>query len=68
MKIKKEYIGSKVWSRILGRMILVEEGKEKLFEGLGINYIFETNEPRLIKKRDVKTTKKRNKRADSDSQ
>jgi hypothetical protein len=49
-------------------MILVEEGKEKLFEGLGINYIFETNKPRLIKKRDVKTTKKRNKRADSYSQ
>jgi hypothetical protein len=68
MKIKKEYIGSKVWSRIMERMILVEEGKEKLFEGLGINYIFETNEPRLIKKRNVKTTKKRNKRADSDSQ
>ena len=68
MKIKDEYIGSKVWSRILDRMILVEEGKEKLFEGLGINYIFETNKPRLIKKRDVKTTKKRNKRADSDSQ
>ena len=68
MKIKKEYIGSKVWSRIMERMMLVEEGQEKLFEGLGINYIFETNEPRLIKKRNAKTTKKRNKRADSDSQ
>lgn len=67
MKIKKKYIGSKVWSRILERMILVEEGQEKLFEGLGINYIFETKVPKLIKKRNVKNTKKRNKHSDSDS-
>tara|TARA_R100000655_G_scaffold28095_8_gene57088 strand:+ start:723 stop:929 length:207 start_codon:yes stop_codon:yes gene_type:complete len=67
MKIKKKYIGSKVWSRILERMILVEEGQEKLFEALGINYIFETKVPKLIKKRNVKNTKKRNKHSDSDS-
>jgi|10_taG_2_1085330.scaffolds.fasta_scaffold230687_2 hypothetical protein len=67
MKLKKEYLGSKVWSRILERMILVEEGKEKLYEQLGINYIFETKLPKLIKKRDVKSRKKRNKHTDSDS-
>lgn len=67
MKLKKEYLGAKVWSRILERMILVKEGNEKLLSDLGINYVFETNVPKLIKKRDVKSRKKRNKHADSDS-
>ena len=67
MKLKKEYLGSKVWSRILQRMILGKEANEKLLSDLGINYVFETNVPKLIKKIDVKSRKKRNKHADSHS-
>ena len=64
MKIKKEYIGAKCWSKLTTRFYKIEEDKGDLYMNLGIFYIFETDKPKLIKY--VDNTKKRKQPVDSD--
>lgn len=64
MKIKKEYIGAKCWSKLTTRFYKIEEDKGDLYMNLGIFYIFETDKPKLIKY--VDNTKKRKHAVDSD--
>ena len=59
LKIKKEYIGSKVRAGLLKKWYVIEEGNEQLYWELGILSIFESNEPAIIKiKKDAKDRKK----------
>ena len=62
MKIKKEYIGAKCWSKLTSRFYKIEESQGELYMNLGIFYIYENDQPKLIKY--VDNTKKR-KYADS---
>jgi hypothetical protein len=64
MKIKKEYIGSKCWSKLLSRWLIIEESKSDFYWKAGILYIYETTAPKLIKY--VDNTKKRNNATNSD--
>lgn len=48
MKIKKEYIGTKVKSIFLNQWFKIEEGNENLYQAVGLD-IFESNEPKLLK-------------------
>jgi hypothetical protein len=66
MKIKKEFIGCKVWSPLMGRLFLVEENNGELLLSLGVMDIFELEEPNLVKKINVKNTKKRSNAINSD--
>lgn len=69
LKIKKEYIGSKVRAGVLNKWYIIEEGNEQLYWQLGILDIFERSEPAIIKKKeDVKDRKKSAKHVDSDSE
>ena len=67
MKIKKEYIGSRVKSSILNKWYTIEEGQEELYASVGLMNIFEEEEPKIIKKKDVKNPKRSSKQSDSDS-
>jgi len=58
LKIKKKYIGSKVFQPILGQMILIEEGKEEKYYKLGLDIFTKRMNPVLQKK----TTRKRKKK------
>lgn len=62
MKIKKEYIGAKCYSKLTGRYWKIDETKGDLYMNLGIFYIYETDTPKLIKY--VDNSKKRNNSAD----
>jgi len=64
MKIKKEYIGSKCWSKLLSKWLIVEESKGDFYMQAGIFDIYETTAPKLIKY--VDNTKKRNNAINSD--
>jgi hypothetical protein len=64
MKIKKEYIGSKCWSKLLSRWLIIEESKSDFYWKAGIFEIYETSAPKLIKY--VDNTKKRNNAINSD--
>lgn len=69
MKIKKELIGSRVKSEILGKWYTIEEGNEELYASVGIMHIFEIEKPKLIKKEeDVKNPKRGRKQSDSNSE
>jgi hypothetical protein len=57
MKIKKEYIGAKCWSKLTSRFYKIEESQGELYMNLGIFYIYENDQPKLIKY--VNTTKRR---------
>lgn len=57
MKIKKEYIGAKCFSKLTQRFYKIEEGQGDLYMNLGIFYVYETDQPKLIKY--VDNTKKR---------
>lgn len=65
LKIKKEYIGSKVYHATLNKHFTIEEGNEKLYEKLGLNVFEAKGKPKLNK--DVKNTKRRNKQSGSNS-
>jgi hypothetical protein len=41
MTIKKEYIGATVYCKILSHNMLIEEGREKEYKLLGLDFIFE---------------------------
>jgi len=64
MKIKKEYIGTKCWSKLLSRWLVIDETKGDFYWQAGLLYIYETTAPKLIKY--VDNTKKRNNPIDSD--
>ena len=64
MKIKKEYIGTKCWSKLLSKWLVIDETKGDYYMQAGIFYIYETTAPKLIKY--VDNTKKRNNSIDSD--
>jgi hypothetical protein len=49
MKIRKELIGSKVFSTMMSRWILIEEGQEKMLVAFGITGIFEEKQPKIKK-------------------
>ena len=49
MKIRKELIGSKVFSTMMSRWILIEEGQEKTLVAFGITGIFEEKQPKTKK-------------------
>ena len=49
MKIRKELIGSKVFSTMMSRWILIEEGQEKMLVAFGITGIFEEKQPKTKK-------------------
>lgn len=69
LKIKKEYIGSKVRAGVLNKWYVIEEGNEELYWQLGILDIFERSEPAIIKKKeDVKNRKKSAEHVDSNSE
>jgi hypothetical protein len=59
LKIKKNLIGAKVFHVTLNQYIEIEEGKEDLYENLGLN-VFETPSTPKLKRNAKKTTKKRN--------
>lgn len=48
MKIKKELIGARVKSIFLNQWFTIEEGKEEMYQAIGLD-IFESNEPKLLK-------------------
>ena len=56
MKIKKELIGSKVFSSILRQFILIEEGNEKKYFKMGLDVFEKAKKPKLQK--NAKNTKK----------
>jgi hypothetical protein len=64
MKIKKEYIGARCWSKLTSSFYTIEENQGELYMNLGIFYIYETDKPKLIKY--VDNTKKRKQPVDSD--
>lgn len=66
MKVKKEFIGCKCWSPLMQRYVKIEEGKDEMYLSLGILDIYEFEKPNLVKKENVKNTKKRNNAVDSD--
>lgn len=69
LKIKKEYIGSKVRAGVLKKWYIIDEGNEELYWQLGILDIFERSEPAIIKKKeDVKNRKKSAEHIDSNSE
>jgi hypothetical protein len=66
MEIKKEYIGCKVWSSVLSRYVVIEADKGEMYFSLGIVEIYEFEKPNLVKKSNVKNSKKRNDTIDCD--
>jgi hypothetical protein len=63
MKIKKEYIGARCWSKLTSSFYTIEENQGELYMKLGIFYIYENDQPKLIKY--VDNTKKRKQPVDS---
>ena len=57
MKLRKELIGSYVYHKILNRNILIEEGKEEMYEKLGLDVFTKRPKPKLTK--NVKDKKER---------
>jgi hypothetical protein len=64
MKIKKEYIGAKCWSKLTSRFYKIEESQGELYMNLGIFYIYENDQPKLIKY--VDNTKRRGNKLNND--
>ena len=64
MKIKKEYIGAKCWSKLTSRFYKIEESQGELYMNLGIFYIYENDQPKLIKH--VNTTKRQPNKLNND--
>lgn len=49
MKLRKDLIGSYVYHKILNRNILIEEGKEEMYEKLGLDVFTKRPKPKLTK-------------------
>ena len=65
MEIKAKLIGTKAWSPVFKKWMIIERGKEDLYLACGIIDIFEKRKPKLIK--DAKDSKEFNINNDSDS-
>lgn len=65
MEIKAKLIGTKAWSPVFKKWMIIERGKEDLYLASGIIDIFEKRKPKLIK--DAKDPKEFNINNDSDS-
>ena len=65
MEIKAKLIGTKAWSPVFKKWMIIERGKEDLYLACGIIDIFEKRKPKLIK--DAKDSKEFNSNNDSDS-
>ena len=65
MEIKAKLIGTKAWSPVFKKWMIIERGKEELYLASGIIDIFEKRKPKLIK--DAKDSKEFNINIDSDS-
>jgi hypothetical protein len=65
MEIKANLIGTKAWSPVFKKWMIIERGKEDLYLACGIIDIFEKRKPKLIK--DAKDSKEFNINNDSDS-
>ena len=65
MEIKAKLIGTKAWSPVFKKWMIIERGKEELYLASGIIDIFEKRKPKLIK--DAKDSKEFNINNDSDS-
>jgi hypothetical protein len=57
MKIKKEYIGARCWSKLTSSFHTIKENEGELYLNHGIFYIYEDDKPKLIK--NVDNTKRR---------
>jgi hypothetical protein len=66
MELIKEFIGCKCWSPVMQRYVKIEADKGELYLSLGILDIYEFEKPNLVKKENVKNTKKRNNTAGGD--
>ena len=64
MKIKKEYIGARCWSKLTSSFHTIKENEGELYLTLGIFYIYENDKPKLIKH--VDTTKKQPNKLNND--
>ena len=49
MKIKKEYIGARCWSKLTSSFHTIKENEGELYMNLGIFYIYDNGQPKLIK-------------------
>jgi len=67
MKVKKEFIGSKISSPVTGQIIRIEAENASRYLALGITGIYETEKTNKSKKDNVKNIEKRDDVADSDS-
>jgi len=65
MEIKAKLIGTKAWSPVFKKWMIIERGKEELYLASGIIDIFEKRKPKLIK--DAKDSKEFNINNDSNS-
>jgi hypothetical protein len=65
MKIKKEYIGARCWSKLTSSFHTIEENQGELYMNLGIFYIYDNDQPKLIKH--VNNTKRRANQLNSNS-
>ena len=64
MKIKKEYIGARCWSKLTSSFHTIKENEGELYLTLGIFYIYENDKPKLIKH--VDTTKRQPNKLNND--
>lgn len=67
MKIKKEHIGTKKQHPILRSYFVIEEGKEDLYARLGFDIFEAPKKPKLEKKSNAKTRKRRGNNVHSDN-
>jgi len=65
MEIKAKLIGTKAWSPVFKKWMIIKRGKEEFYLASGIIDIFEKRKPKLIK--DAKDSKEFNINIDSDS-
>lgn len=65
MKIKKKFIGSKVFCSTIRQFILIEEGNEDKYYKLGLDIFVKRKKP-ILQKNDT-NSKKRNNNDNSDS-
>lgn len=64
-KIKKKFIGTKVFHPIVNKYFLIEEGKEEYYNKLGLDIFIQPRKPKLIK--DDKVKKGRHNKLRNDS-
>jgi hypothetical protein len=60
MKIKKEYIGARCWSKLTSSFHTIKEDEGELYMNLGIFYIYDNDQPKLIKHVNNTTKRKHN--------